>query len=158
LARSLLPVTALAYEAYLPGKDTISAPDLPETVRLERCPLGERVILDNGIGTVLPAPGQSIYVESVTSDGSQELEVARYRVGTVELKYIGDESARCKPEIGTAASDQGGCSDDAYDHRDHNGYVDLRWYFNPRTTPKELLRKGALLTQDCNPFLYRLPA
>lgn len=131
------------YEACRPGKDTISASALPETVRLERCPVGERVIRDNGIGTVLPDPGQSIYVDALTIDGSQELEVTRYRDGTIELEYVGDETAQREPEIGVAASGPGQCADDHYNNLDRKVYADLKWYFNPRTIPGELSRKGA---------------
>jgi hypothetical protein len=134
------------YEACRPGEDTISASALPETVRLERCPVGERVIRDSGVGTVLPAPGQSIYVDSLTTDGSQELEVTRYRDGTVEMKYVGDETeaAQGEPEIGVAARGPRECADRAYEDLDRKVYADLRWYFNLKTTPKGLSRKSAL--------------
>ena len=133
------------YEACRSDKATIPAAGLPETVRLENCPVGERVIRDHGIGTVLPAPGQSIYVDSYTTEGSQELEVARYRNGTVELKYVGDETeaALSEPEIG-AASSPGECSDGAYNDLNRKVKGDLLWHFNPRTTPDELSRKGAV--------------
>jgi hypothetical protein len=129
-------------EACRSDKATIPAASLPEIVELEDCPIGGRVITDHGIGTVLPAPGQSIYVDSYTTEGSQELEVTRYRDGTVELKYVGDES-QSEPEIGTARS-PGECSDGAYDDLSRKVKGDLLWYFNPRTTPDELSRKAAV--------------
>lgn len=129
-------------EACRSGEGPIPAASLPETVRLENCPIGGRVITDHGVGTVLPAPGQSIYVDSLTTEGSQELEVTRYRNGTVELKYVGDESQN-EPEIGTASS-PGECSDGAYDDLSRKVKGDLLWYFNPRTTPGELSRKAAV--------------
>ena len=133
------------YEACRPGEDTISASALPETVELEDCPIGGRTITDNGVGTVLPAPGWSIYVDSLTTEGSQELEVTRYRDGTVELQYVGDETeaVRGEPEIGTAGG-PGECSDGAYNDLSRKVKGDLRWYFNPKTTPDELSRKGAV--------------
>src|SRR5215207_9260164 len=92
IARTLAAQTSPEVrEACRSDKATIPAADLPETVRLENCPIGGRVITDHGVGTVLPAPGQSIYVDSYTTEGSQELEVTRYRDGTVELKYVGNE-------------------------------------------------------------------
>ena len=131
-------------EACRSDKATIPAARLPETVRLATCPVGERVITDHGIGTILPAPGQSIYVDSLTTEGSQELEVTRYRDGTVELKYVGDESGEAQSEeIGTASS-PGECSDGAYNDLNRKVKGDLLWHFNPRTTPDELSRKGAL--------------
>ena len=65
-------VRALAAQTTSPGADeacrsdgaSIPAAALPETIELEDCPNGRRVITDNGVGTVLPAPGQSIYVDS----------------------------------------------------------------------------------------------
>jgi hypothetical protein len=126
-------------------KATISAASLPKTVRLENCPVGERVIRDHGIGTVLPDPGQGIYVDALTIEGSQELEVTRYRNGTIELKHVGDEAeaAQREPQIGTASS-PGECSDGKYTdlNRKVKGY--LLWHFNPRTIPDGLSRKGAL--------------
>jgi hypothetical protein len=132
-------------QACRPDRATISAGSLPETVRLENCPVGERVIRDNGIGTFFPAPGQGIYVEALTTEGSQELEVTHYRNGTVELSYVGDdtEAAQGEPQVGTASS-PGECSDGTYNALDRKVYANLRWYFNPRTVPQELARKGAV--------------
>lgn len=132
-------------EVCRPDRATIPAASLPETVKLENCPIGGSMIRDHGIGTVLPAPGQSIYVDSYTTEGSQELEVTHYRNGVVELEYVGDETedAQGEPEIGTASS-PGECSDGAYNDLNYKVKGDLLWYFNPRTTPGELSRKGAL--------------
>jgi hypothetical protein len=130
------------YEACRSDRATIPAARLPGTVRLANCPVGERVITDHGIGTVLPAPGEGIYVDSLTTEGSQELQVTRYTDGTVELKYVGDES-QSEPEIGTASS-PGECSDGAYNDLNRKVKGDLLWYFNPRTLPDELSRKGAV--------------
>lgn len=134
------------YEACRSGKETISASALPETVSLERCPVGERVIRDNGIGTILPAPGQSIYVDALTTTGSQELEVTRYMDGTLELDHVGDETEAAQqpePELGAAASGPAACRDGHYNNLDRKVHADLKWYFNPRTAPSELSRKGA---------------
>lgn len=133
------------YEACRSGKETISASALPEAVSLERCPVGDRVIRDNGIGTVLPAPGQSIYVDALTTTGSQELEVTRYKDGTLELEHVGDETeaAQPSPEVGAAARGRSPCRDGHYNNLDRKVYADLKWYFNPRTIPSGLSRKGA---------------
>jgi hypothetical protein len=137
---------ASTYGACRPGEDAISAPALPETVELGRCPVEGRVIADNGVGTFLPPPGQSVYVESFTTEGSQELEVTRRRDGTVELGHVGDEveEAQGEPEIAPAASGPGECSDRAFDNLDRRVEFPLRWSFNPNTTPDELSSKGAL--------------
>jgi hypothetical protein len=133
------------YEACRSGEETISASALPETVSLERCPVGDRVIRDNGIGTILPAPGQSIYVDALTTTGSQELEVTRYADGTLELEHVGDETeaSQREPQLGAAARSPAACRDSHYNNLDRKVYADLKWYFNPRTVPSELSRKGA---------------
>ena len=130
------------YEACRPDRGTIPAPDLPGTVNVENCPIGGRKITDNGVGTVLPAPGESIYVDALTTAGPQELEVTRYRDGTLELEHVGDES-QDEPEI-SAASGPGECSDRAYNDADRRVDETLPWYFNRSTTPQELTQKAAL--------------
>jgi hypothetical protein len=134
------------YGTCQPGEDTITASRLPETVSLQRCPVGERVIRDNGVGTVLPDPGQSVFVDATTTEGFQELEVTRYKDGTVDLNHVGDESedAQTSPDIVTAASGPDECSDRAFSKRDYKVFVVLRGYFNPKTTPNELSRKAAV--------------
>lgn len=120
----------------------VAAAALPESLDLENCPINGRVIMDNGIGTVVPGPGESVHVDALTRDGSQELEVTRYRDGTVDLEQVGDES-QSGPLIG-AQSSPGECSDAKFELRDYKVFVVLRGYFNPRTTPKELSRKAAV--------------
>ena len=132
-------------EACRSDQAVIQATELPETVDLEDCPIGGSVITDNGVGTNLPAPGESIYVEALKTDGSEELQVTRYRDGTVELEHVGEESAEARDglEIGVAASSQGECSDRAYTRRPHKVASTLHWYFNPKTTPDGLSSRGA---------------
>jgi hypothetical protein len=132
-------------EACRSDQAVIPAADLPQSVDLENCPIGGSVIRDHGVGTVLPAPGEGIYVEALTTEGSQELEVTRYRDGTVELEHVGEESAEAQDEleIGVAASSRGECSDRAYTRLPYKVASTLHWYFNPKTTPDELSRKGA---------------
>jgi hypothetical protein len=134
------------YDACQAGEDTITASRLPETVSLQRCPVGERVIRDNGVGTVIPGPGQSVFVDATTTEGFQELEVTRNRDGTVNLNHVGDESeaAQTSTDNVAAASGPGECSDRAFNLRDYEVFVVLRGYFNPKTTPNELSRKGAV--------------
>jgi hypothetical protein len=127
------------------GGAVIPASSLPETVDLENCPIGGKVITDNGVGTVLPSPGQGIQVDALTTEGSQELEVTRSRNGTVDLEHIGDESAEAllKPEV-APASGPGECSDRAFTDWPYRVEFNLRWFFNKNTTPNELSGKRAL--------------
>jgi hypothetical protein len=133
-------------EACRSNQAIIPAADLPERVDLEDCPIGGSVITDHGVGTVLPAPGERVYVEALRTDGAQELQVTRYRDETVELDHVGDESAEVQDEleIGVAGSSPGECSDQAYTNYGYRVEFDLKWYFNRNTTPDELSRKGAL--------------
>jgi hypothetical protein len=128
------------------GGASIPAAALPETVDLEDCPIGGAVITDNGVGTVLPDPGQSIYVEAMTTDGAQELEVTRYRNATVELEHVGDETEDAQEgrSITTAATSPGECRDRAFTDQDHKVVSILSWFFNSSTTPDELSASGAL--------------
>jgi hypothetical protein len=133
------------YDACQPGEDTITASRLPEAVSLQRCPVGERVIRDNGVGTVLPDPGQSVFVDATTTEGFQELEVTRYEDGTVDLNHVGDESedAQTSPDLVTAAGGPSECSDRAFNLRDYKAFVVLRGYFNTNSTPNDLSRRAA---------------
>jgi hypothetical protein len=132
-------------EACRSDQSVIQATELPETVDLEDCPIGGSVITDNGVGTNLPAPGESIYVEALKTDGSEELQVTRYRDGTVELEHVGEESAEARDglEIGVAARSRGECSDRAYTRLPYKVASTLHWYFNPKTTPDGLSSRGA---------------
>ena len=134
------------YDACQPGEDTITASRLPEAVSLQRCPVGERVIRDNGVGTVLPDPGQSVFVDATTTEGFQELEVTRYKDGTVDLNHVGDESedAQTSPDLVMAASGPSECSDRAFNLRDYKAFVVLRGYFNTNSTPNGLSRRAAV--------------
>ncbi len=133
------------YEACKGGKE-IPAADLPNRVDLERCPAEEKVIVDNGIGTVMPDPGEGVYVHAMTVAGGQELTVTRYRDGTVELDQVGDESdeAQTDPEMVAMASGPSQCDDSEYTPRRVRVNWTLGWYYNKRTTPSELSRKAAV--------------
>jgi hypothetical protein len=133
-------------EACRSNQAVIPAAELPERVDLEECPIGGSVITDHGVETVIPAPGEGSYVEALTTEGPQELQVTRYRNGTVELEHVGDETAEAQDEleIGVAGSSPGECSDQAYTNAPYRVEFNLRWYFNRNTTPDELSSKSAL--------------
>jgi hypothetical protein len=133
-------------EACRSNQAVIPAAELPERVDLDHCPIGGSVITDHGVETVIPAPGEGSYVEALTTEGPQELQVTRYRNGTVELEHVGDETAEAQDEleIGVAGSSPGECSDQAYTNAPYRVEFNLRWYFNRNTTPDELSSKSAL--------------
>jgi hypothetical protein len=129
------------------GEDVIPASALPKTVDLEDCPIGGSVIRDHGVGTDVPAPGQSIYVEAMTTEGAQELEVTRSRGGTVELEHVGDETEEVREarSVTTAAASPGECRDRGRNTTPvYKVKPSLSWYFNSGTTPDELSPGAAL--------------
>ena len=140
------------YEACRPDRDTIPAPDLPETVEMENCPIGERVITDHGAGTVLPDPGEGVYTEVLTTTGAQELEVTHYRDGTVEFEHVGNDSgdeaagAPASSRELVARSSPGECADPAFNSLGYrvNQKKGLRYRFNRSTTPRNLSDAAAI--------------
>jgi hypothetical protein len=52
---------------------------LPGVVRPGECPIEEHRIVDGGVGSVVPEPGESMYAEILTTSGTQELEIRRRR-------------------------------------------------------------------------------
>ena len=138
------------YEACRPDRDTIPASDLPETVEIENCPIGERVITDHGVGTTLPDPGEGVYAEALTTTGAQELEVTHYRDGTVELEHVGNDSGdetASAPALSrelVASSSPGECNDPAFNSLGYRVSQGLRYRFNRSTTPRNLARPAVI--------------
>ena len=139
------------YEACRPDRDKIPASDLPETVEMENCPIGERVITDHGVGTTLPDPGEGVYAEALTTTGAQELQVTRYEDGTVELEHVGNDSddetasAPASSRELTAASSPGECNDPAFNSLGYRvSDQGLRYRFNRSTTPRKLARAAVI--------------
>jgi hypothetical protein len=117
-------------EACRSDSGSIRAAALPETLELENCQIGGRVITDNGVGTVMPAPGQGVYVEALTTGGAQELEVTRLRDGTVELEHVGNEVEEARASSGIAPDARrrrsGECRDPAYNDNSFRGLGDWK--------------------------------
>jgi matrixin len=132
------------YEACRPDRETIPAPELPETVEMENCPIGGRVITDHGAGTLLPDPGEGVYTEVLTTTGAQELEVTHYQDGTVEFEHVGNDSG--DEAAGAPASSRelvarggpGECADPAFNSLGYRVSQGLRYRFNRSTTPRNL--------------------
>ncbi len=132
------------YEACRPDRDKIPAPELPETVEMENCPIRERVITDHGAGTVLPDPGEGVYTEVLTTTGAQELEVTHYQDGTVEFEHVGNDSddetvnAPALSRKLVARSSPGECADPAFNSLGYRVSESLSYRFNRSTTPRNL--------------------
>ncbi len=139
-------------EACAPGKGEISAAALPDRASAERCDTNGRQIVDGPVGTVLPSPGEGIYVEALTPEGAQELEVRHLEDGTIELEHVGDEGRvateseaaeqAAEPEVAARAA--GECGDSAYQSNGRRIATNLEYRINWRTTPKELSRPAAV--------------
>lgn len=131
------------------SKDVLRAADLPETLDLDRCPIGERKIVDNGIGSVVPAPGQSVHAEILTKTGSQELEITHNTDGTIDLGEVGDDTASNREaetapvESQALSSSPSECRDRAFSNNGYRVVGGLKYYYNRSSTPSELSRKAA---------------
>lgn len=126
----------------------IQAEELSGGLNLEGCISEDKVIVDNGVGSVVPAPGRGVAVEAIGPSGVQEFAIERHRDGSIELAGVGDETSEPSESSGAAfaplASDPAPCSDRAYD--DSDSYVEgrLGWHFNRSSTPKNLSPGAAL--------------
>lgn len=135
--------TQQVYEA-CQGSGNVPATDVPDRLDLERCPLEKKAIVDNGVGTVLPDPGEGVYVHATYVTGNQELMVTRYRDGTVGLEHVGDETEGARTGFGTTATGPGQCADRAYTDRDIRVDWTLSWYYNKPSIPGELATRSAV--------------
>ena len=145
------------YDACSRGKQEIRASELPAKVDPGRCPVNGRAVVDNGVSAVPPPPGTGVYVEALTTDGAQELDLYRSQNGTLSVEHAGDEVARDKAlaRSALAASEgetartnaargaPGECADRATTAYSWRVSKYLRYSFNARSTPSELSRSGA---------------
>lgn len=127
------------------GQKVIVASKLPDVWNTEICPVGERMIVDGAIGSVLPARGKGVYVEGMTPSGVQEMIITRSESGTVEVGKVGREAHGAEPEssgsTALAATDE--CSDKAFSKLGYRVESRLRYFFNRATTPNKVTRAGA---------------
>ena len=133
--------------ACAPERQEISAAALPDSTDPGGCEPDGRMIVDGAVGAVLPSPGNGVYVEALTTSGTQELEIKHLRNGAIELEHVGDESREAS-EAGAArlASSKaaGECGDAAYQSNDQRIANGLKYRINYRTTPAEISRTSAI--------------
>ena len=126
--------------------EKIPAKKLPSTVDLGDCPIGERRIVDNGVETVLPEPGEGVHAEVLFDDGAQELVVARQKDGKIELKEVGDDTEEQSSGNALqdyyAASGPNECRDRAYNLTRWKVYGVMRYRYNYLSTPRYLNRRA----------------
>ena len=79
------------YEACAPEKQKIRAGALPEVIDEDRCPVEGRVIVDGGIGAVVPEPGMAVSAEATSPEGDQHLTVSNPRGDELSLEGVGQE-------------------------------------------------------------------
>lgn len=128
------------------GKQEIKASDLPRTVNPQRCPVEGREIEDGLVSSAVPPPGEGVYAEVLTVDGTQELGVRRLEDGTLELDHVGNESdEKLGAEVlKNAARSAGECGDPAFEGNDRRVEGTLVYRINWRTTPRDLSRRAAI--------------
>lgn len=127
--------------------EKIPAGKLPSTVNLDKCPVGERPVVDNGAEALLPEPGKGIHAETLFKDGAQELVVVRQKDGTIELGKVGDDTT--EQSSGDLAGSSGAssgpneCRDRAYNFARWKVYGGITYQYNYRSTPRYLGRRAA---------------
>lgn len=126
-----------AYGACERGRDQIRASALPEVVDQDRCPVAGRVIVDNGISTVVPRPGESVYASATSPEGGQELVVSNPVGEELVVEKVGDETKTEEP-FRLYPMSSSGCGDRYYDNWDMKLYNYNRWYINGRSIPSSL--------------------
>lgn len=136
-------------EACASGEQEISASALPEYVDAEACQAGGRPIVDGAIGATLPPPGEGVYVEALTADGAQQLEIKHLQDGTIQIDHAGEESGVGEALAGAgrdivASRSPGECRDPAYTGAKWRVAKTFRYRINWRTTPSELSRVSAI--------------
>lgn len=128
------------------GGQEIDARALPRTVSPARCPLEGRKIIDGIVGAAVPAPGEGVHAEVLTTEGAQEFEVRRLGDGTVELGHVGKEEPdlRDAAALDSAGKSPGECGDSAFNVESRRVRGTLAYRINWRTTPGYLSRRAAI--------------
>ena len=130
------------YGACAPEKGKIRAGSLPEVVDEDRCPVEGRMIVDGGIGAVVPEPGMTITADATSVEGHQHLTVSNPRGDEISLDGVGPESrSEASSDFGTMASGPSPCQDGFYDSRGYKVYNYNRWYANVGSIPDNLSKK-----------------
>ncbi|HET7481124.1 MAG TPA: matrixin family metalloprotease [Rubrobacteraceae bacterium] len=142
-------------EACKAGGDEVSARDLPSRIEPGQCPT-EKVITDGGVGSALPEPGESVYVEALTTTGSQELQISHFKDGTIEFNHVGgdsEEADSAEAQISLAAKGPNECRDRAHTNLSYRVESGFRYYINLGSKPPELTRtatKRAIVSGGTN--------
>lgn len=133
------------YGACAPEKQKIRATALPEVVDEDRCPVEGRMIVDGGIGAVVPEPGMTITADATSTEGHQHLMVSNPRGDEISLGDVGPEPpSQVSSGLQTRASSPSSCRDGYYYSRGYKVYNYNRWYANAGSIPDYLSKSGAV--------------
>ena len=133
------------YEACESRRAVIDAAVLPDVVDQDLCPIEGRAIVEDGVGALVPAPGESVFAEAMSPDGNQNLVVSNPRGDRLVVEEVGIEAAaRESDSLSTRAGSPSACRDRHYNNWDSRLNHYIRWYFNGRTTPS-VMSKSAVL-------------
>ena len=134
------------YEACAPGRAAIHAAVLPDVVDQDLCPIAGRVIVDHGVGALVPAPGESVFAEAMSPGGNQNLVVSNPQGDKLLIEEAGIEDGALETgTLATRAGSPSACSDYHYNSWDSRLNNYLRWYFNVGTTPPGMSKYGVLV-------------
>jgi hypothetical protein len=133
------------YAACAPEKQKIRAGALPEVVDEDRCPIEGRMVVDGGIGAVVPEPGMTISADATSIDGHEHLTVSNPRGDEVSLESVGPEPrSEASSDLATMASSPSPCRDGYYSSRGYKVYNYNRWYANVGSIPDYLSKSGVV--------------
>jgi hypothetical protein len=137
------------YGACAPEKGKIRAGALPEVFDEDRCPVEGRMIVDGGIGAVVPEPGMTITADATSVEGHQHLTVSNPRGEEISLDGVGPEGrSEASSDLGARASGPSPCRDGYYDSRGYKVYNYNRWYANVGSIPDYLSKSGAVAAME----------
>ena len=107
------------------------------------CPV---TVVDGAAGAVLPPPGEGVYVEALTREGAQELEVIHLQNGRVEVKHVGDELGEvARTDLSSVdARATRECRNPSYQDNDWKVVGELRYRVNLKSIPGEIRRASAV--------------
>jgi hypothetical protein len=133
------------YGACAPEKQKIRAGALPQVVDEDRCPLEGRVIVDDGIGAVVPEPGMAITAEGASPEGDQHLTVSNARGDEISFDGVGSEPrSDASTDFGAMASGPSPCQDSYYNSWGYKLYDYNRWYANVGSIPDNVSKVSAV--------------
>ena len=132
------------YEACEPTRSKIDSGLLPDMVDQDLCPVAGRAIMDHGVGTVIPEPGESVFAEAMSPEGNQQLVVINPPGDKLLLQEVGLEAEEREAAPLATRRGSSACSDLHYKSWGMRLNHYLRWYFNGKSTPSRMSKVAVL--------------